>query len=147
MATEETGIAFTVSRGSFIFNHKVLSDVKVVVPVSNNGSESKVISAHKFVLAISSPLSSASFMVKWRRLKTLLNCLTVSTRVCWGFFRYIYSETVVGVKLSGSNMMQVHYLAKKLTPLLAEKCSEYLKWILTSSGAFIILHYGQKFED
>ena len=78
MATEETGIAFTVSRGSFIFNHKVLSDVKVVVPVSNNGSESKVISAHKFVLAISSPLSSASFMVKWRRLKTLLNCLTVS---------------------------------------------------------------------
>lgn len=73
MATEETGIAFTVSRASFIFNHKVLSDMKVVVPVSNNGSESKVISAHKFVLAISSPLSSASFMVKWRRLKTLLN--------------------------------------------------------------------------
>lgn len=44
-------------------------------------------------------------------------------------------------------MMQVHYLAKKLIPLLAEKCSEYLKWILTSFGAFLILHYGQKFED
>lgn len=105
MVIEEIGIVFMVSWGLFIFNYKVLSDVKVVVLVLNNGSESKVILVYKFVFVISSFLFFVSFMVKWWRFKILLNCLIVSMRVCWGFFCYIYSDIVVGVKLSGSNMM------------------------------------------
>ena len=49
-------------RTTFIFNNELLSDVKFVVPVSTSESESnKVIPAHKFVLAISSPVFYAMF--------------------------------------------------------------------------------------
>ena len=52
-------------RTKFIFNNELLSDVKFVVPASNNESESrksqKCIPAHKFVLAISSPVFYAMF--------------------------------------------------------------------------------------
>ena len=47
-------------RTKFIFNNELLSDVKFVVHLSTNESESrkkqKSIPAHKFVLAISSPV-------------------------------------------------------------------------------------------
>ena len=52
-------------RTKFIFNNELLSDVKFVVPASLNESESrkgqKSIPAHKFVLAISSPVFFAMF--------------------------------------------------------------------------------------
>ena len=74
-------------RTTVIFNNELLSDVKFVVPVSETESESrKTIPAHKLVLAISSPVFYAMFYGNWRRLKTVLNCLTVSTTVCWSFF-------------------------------------------------------------
>ena len=51
-----------VERTTFIFNNELLSDVKFVVPMSTGESESKkVIPAHKFVLAISSPVFYAMF--------------------------------------------------------------------------------------
>ena len=53
-------------RTKFIFNNELLSDVKFVVPASHNESESRksrkcMIPAHKFVLAISSPVFYAMF--------------------------------------------------------------------------------------
>ncbi|KAL9956938.1 hypothetical protein ACROYT_G038502 [Oculina patagonica] len=51
-----------LERTTYIFNNELLSDVKFVVPVSTGESESKmVIPAHKFVLAISSPVFFAMF--------------------------------------------------------------------------------------
>ena len=90
MAAEEnwqTKLSTTVEKTAFIFNNELLSDVKFVVSLPNGGGESKkAIPAHKFVLAINILCSSPCSMVVWRRLKTLLNCLTVSTRVCWSYF-------------------------------------------------------------
>ena len=53
-------------RTKFIFNNELLSDVKFVVPASDNESVSRksrkcMIPAHKFVLAISSPVFYAMF--------------------------------------------------------------------------------------
>ena len=60
-------------------------------------------------------------------------------------FRYLYSDEV---KLSGSNVMQVLYLANKyMVPSLAEKCNEYLQHNLEASNVFCILPLAQKFED
>ena len=77
-------------RTKFIFNNELLSDVKFVAPASNSESKSrksqKNIPAHKFVLAISSPVFYACFMVKWRSLEALLNCLIVIVIVCWSCF-------------------------------------------------------------
>ena len=51
----QTKLPTLFERTAFIFNNEILSDVKFVVPVST--SESKMmIPAHKFVLAISSPV-------------------------------------------------------------------------------------------
>ena len=52
------------------------------------------------------------------------------------------------VNLSGSNVSQVLYLAKKyLLPSLADKCTEYLREHLEASNVFSILPQAQKFED
>ena len=60
MAAEDnwqTKLQTIVERTAFIFNNEMLSDVKFVVPVTSGESEStKVIPAHKFVLAISCPV-------------------------------------------------------------------------------------------
>ena len=48
-------------RTKYIFNTALLSDVKFIVPMSNGESESKVIPAHKLVLAIGSPVFFAMF--------------------------------------------------------------------------------------
>ena len=52
------------------------------------------------------------------------------------------------MNLSGSNVMQVLYLANKyMVPSLAEKCTEYLRKNLTALNVFSILPHVQKFED
>ena len=48
-------------RCEAIFNQEILSDVKFVVRDSQGGSQNKTIPAHKFVLAISSPVFYAMF--------------------------------------------------------------------------------------
>ena len=60
-------------------------------------------------------------------------------------FRFLYSDEV---NLSGSNVMQVLYLAKKyLVPSLADNCTEYLQEHLAASNVFSVLPQAQKFED
>ena len=52
------------------------------------------------------------------------------------------------MNLSGSNVMQVLYLAKKyLVPSLAQKCTEYLQEHLGASNVFSVLPHAQKSED
>ncbi|KAL9968016.1 hypothetical protein ACROYT_G026341 [Oculina patagonica] len=60
-------------------------------------------------------------------------------------FRYMYCDKA---NLSGSNVMQVLYLANKyMIPSLAVKCTEYLRDNLDASNVFCILPHAQKFED
>ena len=60
-------------------------------------------------------------------------------------FRYMYSDEV---NLSGSNVMEVLYLAKKyMVPSLADECSEYLQDNLDPSNVFCVLPHAQKFEE
>ena len=50
--------------------------------------------------------------------------------------------------LSGSNVMQVLYLAKKyMVPSLADKCSKYLRNHLDGSSVFSVLPMAQKYEE
>jgi len=60
-------------------------------------------------------------------------------------FRFMYTDEA---NLSGSNVMQVLYLANKyMVPSLAEKCTAYLRDNLKASNVFCILPHAQKFED
>ena len=136
-------------RTKFIFNNELLSDVKFVAPASNSESESrrsqKNIPAHKFVLAISSPVFYAMFYGEMAETESTIELPDCDYESLMELFRYLYSDEV---NLTGSNVMQVLYLAKKyLVPSLADKCTEYLREHLEASNAFSILPQAQKFED
>ncbi|CAH3197589.1 unnamed protein product [Porites evermanni] len=136
-------------RTKFIFNNELLSDVKFVVPASHNESESrksqKCIPAHKFILAISSPVFFAMFYGEMAETSGTIQLPDCDYESLFELFRFLYSNEV---NLSGSNVMQVLYLAKKyLVPSLAVKCSEYLQEHLEASNVFSVLPQTQKFED
>ena len=136
-------------RTKFIFNNELLSDIKFVAPTSNSESESrksqKSIPAHKFVLAISSPVFYAMFYGELAETASTIELPDCDYESLLELFRYLYSDEV---NLTGSNVMQVLYLAKKyLVPSLADKCTEYLREHLEASNAFSILPQAQKFED
>ena len=133
-------------RTTFIFNTEVLSDVKFVVPASRGESESrKAIPAHKFVLAISSPVFYAMFYGQMAETTDSIELPDCEYDSLLEMFRYLYSDKV---NLSGSNVMQVLYLANKyIVPSLAEKCHQYLRINLKTSNVFCILPHAQKFED
>ena len=135
-----------VERTTFIFNNELLSDVTFVVPVSTGESEiKKVIPAHKFVLAISSPVFYAMFYGQMAETTDSIELPDCDYESLLEMFRHFYSDKA---NLSGSNVMQVLYLANKyIVPSLAEKCTEYLRDNLKASNVFCILPHAQKFED
>ncbi|XP_044184644.1 BTB/POZ domain-containing protein 2-like [Acropora millepora] len=132
-------------RTKYIFNTALLSDVKFIVPVSNGKSESKVIPAHKLVLAISSSVFFAMFYGQMADTRDSIELPDCDYESLLELFRFIYSDKV---QLTGSNVMNVLYLAKKyLVPSLAEKCAEFLRINLDASNVFTILAHAQKLED
>ena len=132
-------------RTKHIFNTALLSDVKFLVPMSNGKSESKVIPAHKLVLAIGSPVFCAMFYGQMADTRDSIELPDCEYEGVLELFRFIYSDEV---KLTGSNVMHVLYLAKKyLVPSLAERCGEFLRKNLDASNVFSILSHAQKLED
>ena len=142
----QTKCSAIAERTTFIFNTELMSDVKFVVPVSSGESErKKVIPAHKFVLAISSPVLYAMFYGQMAETKDCIELPDCEYESLLEMFRYLYSDRV---NLSASNVMEVLYLANKyMVPSLAQKCAEYLQRNLKGSNVFCILLHAQKFED
>ena len=98
-------------RCKFMFNNELLSDVKFVVRDSEGRSESmKKIPAHKFLLAISSPVFHAMFYGKLAEKKDSVDISDCDHKSLLEMFRFVYSDEV---NLNADNVMQVLYLAKK----------------------------------
>ena len=128
-------------RTKFVFNNELLSDVKFVVPASRNESENrkgqKCIPAHKFMLAISSPVFYAMFYGEMAETSGTIQLPDCDYDSLLELFRFLYRDEV---NLSRSNVMQVLYLAKKyLVPSLADKCTAYLQEHLGASNVFSVL--------
>ena len=141
----QTNCTSISQRTKYIFNTSLLSDVKFIVPVSNGESESKVIPAHKLVLAIGSPVFFAMFCGQMADTRDSIELPDCEYESVLELFRFIYSDEV---ELTGSNVMHVLYLAKKyLVPSLVKKCAEFLRKNLNASNVFSILPHAQKFED
>ena len=133
-------------RSKFMFDNDLFTDVKFVVPKANGESESKqVISAHKLVLSISSPVFEAMFYGELAETADSIELPDCECDSLLELFGYMYSDEVI---LSGSNVMGVLYLAKKyMLPSLADKCTEYLEDNLDPSNVFSILPSTQKYEE
>jgi len=131
-------------RVTFLLSKEILSDVKFVVP-SGESESKKVIPAHKFVLAISSPVFFAMLYGELAETTDSVELPDCDYESLMELFRYLYSDEV---NLSESNVMQVSYLAKKyMVPSLVRKCAEYLRDSVDASNVFFILAHAQKFED
>ena len=133
-------------RTKFMLNNDLFSDVKFVVRKSDAESESKeVIPAHKFVLSIGSPVFEAMFYGELAETRDSIELPDCEYESLLELFRYMYSDEV---NLSGSNVMEVLYLAKKyMVPSLVEKCTEYLEDHLDPSNVFSILPTAEKYEE
>lgn len=133
-------------RCKFMFNNELLSDVKFVVRDTEGGSESmKTIPAHKFVLAISSPVFYAMFYGELAETKDFINISDCEYQGMMELFRFIYSDEVT---LNADIVMQVLYLAKEyMLPSLVDKCTEYLGENLDASNVFHVLPEAQKYEE
>ena len=130
-------------RCKAIFNQELLSDVKFAV-CREGGSGSKTIPAHKFVLAISSPVFFAMFYGEMAE-RDCVEIPDCDYESLLEVLRFIYSDEV---NINPGNVMQVLYLAKKyMLPTLAEKCSVYLKENLDASSVFLVLPQVQKYEE
>ena len=130
-------------RCEAIFNQELLSDVKFVV--CDSQGESKTIPAHKFVLAISSPVFFAMFFGKVAEIKDPVEICDCEYESLLELFRFIYSDKA---KLNADNVMQLLYLSKKyMLPTLAEKCSAFLQENLNALNVFHILPDAQKYEE
>ena len=106
-----------------------------VVPVSSGKTEiKKMIPAHKFVLAISSPVFYPIFYGQMAETKNSIELSDCEYESLFEMFRFLYTDKV---NLNGRNVMQVLYLAEKyMVPSLAQKCSEYLRDNLEASNVF-----------
>lgn len=137
-------------RCTFLFNNDVLSDVKLIVPaVTSAESESKkakrVIPAHKFILSISSPVFYTMFNGELPETGNSVEVLDCEYETLLEFVRFLYSDEVV---LSGSNVLQVLYLAKKyMVPSLEDKCREFLEDNLYPSTVFSVLPFAELHEE
>ena len=129
-----------------MFDNDLFSDVKFVLPKAVGESESKqVISAHKLVLSISSPVFEAMFYSELAETTDTIELPDCEYDSLLELFRYMYSDEVI---LSGSNVMGVLYLAKKyMVPSLADKCTEYLQNNLDPSNVFSILPSAEKYQE
>ena len=133
-------------RCKFMFNNELLSDVKFVVRDSEGRSESmKKIPAHKFLLAISSPVFYAMFYGELAEKKDSVDISDCDHESLLELFRFVYSDEV---NLNADNVMQVLYLAKKyMLPSLADKCKTFLGENLDASNVFHVLPAAQKYEE
>ena len=129
-----------------MLNNELMSDLKFVVRVGNDKSAIKqVISAHKLVLSISSPVFYAMFYGELKETKDSVELPDCEYESLLEFLRFIYSDEV---NLSGNNVMQVMYLAKKyMVSSLANKCTQYLHDNLDESNVFSILPFAEKCEE
>ena len=135
-------------RTMFMLNNDLLSDVKFVVRKSDSDGESEskqVIPAHKFVLSISSPVFEAMFYGELSETSHSIELPDCEYDSLFELFRFMYSDEV---NLSGSNVMEVFYLAKKyMVPSLVDKCSEYVQNNLQPSNVLSILPLAEKYDD
>ena len=133
-------------RTKFMLNNHLFSDVKFVAYKSSCDNESKeVISAHKFVLSIGSPVFEAMFYGELAETSDSIELPDCEFESLLEFFRFLYSDEV---NLSRSNVMGVLYLAKKyMVPTLAGNCTEYLKNNVEPSNVFNILSMAEKYGE
>ena len=130
-------------RVEFLLNNSLMSDVSFVV--RNASGEEESLAAHKFVLAVSSPVFYGMFYGKAPERRKEIDLPDCDCESFLEFLRFLYSDKV---DLTGGSVMQVWYLAMKyIVPELETACTNFLKEHLSPENVFDILPLAKKFEE
>ena len=124
-------------RTKFMFNNSLLSDVKFSVKCGDGGRQKVVVPAHKFLLAISSRVFFAMFYGEMPESRDIIELPDCTSESFLELLRFLYQDEV---KLTGSNVIEVLYLAKKyMIPSLSEECSRFLRTNVNAQNVFVVL--------
>lgn len=133
-------------RNRYMFQNSLMSDVNFSVGVDQEeGKCQEKIPAHKYVLAISSPVFYAMF---YGELAEVDNTIEIpdSTYECFvEFLRFLYCDEV---NFTLDCVMGVSYLAKKyIVPSLEKRCAVYVEETVDSSNVFKLLSLARSYKD
>ncbi|KAK3718762.1 hypothetical protein QZH41_003788 [Actinostola sp. cb2023] len=139
----QTELSTVRQRNEYAFNKSLFCDVKFSV-VDVNGDK-VTMPANKYILAISSPVFEAMFYGQLAETKPTIDLPDCTKEGLHELMRYMYSDEV---NLTGSNVMEVLYLAEKyMIPFLVEKCKQHLQIEVGPDDVLSILPQVQKIGD
>ncbi|KAK3729800.1 hypothetical protein QZH41_003413 [Actinostola sp. cb2023] len=111
----------------------------------NCDGDKVTIPANKYILAISSPVFEAMFYGQLAETRPTIDLPDCTKEGLHELLRYMHSDEVT---LTGSNVMEVLYLADKyMMPFLADKCRRYFKKEVKPENVFSILPEVSKMGD
>ena len=133
-------------RNKHMFNNTLISDVKFSINDSNSDPhQSVVIPAHKYILAISSSVFFAMFYGEMAEPGDTIELPDCNSESFLELLRFVYCDEV---KLTGSNVIQVLYLAKKyMIPSLSDECTKFLRQNLDANNVFSVLPGARIYEE
>ena len=127
-----------------MFKNTLLSDVSFVV-VDEEAQDSEPIPAHKYVLAISSPVFFAMFYGEIAEKTNSIKIPDSDKESFLQFLSFLYTDKC---SLTMESVSVVFYLAKKyMVPALIAHCIDFLIKNLTAQNVFSILPLALQFEE
>ena len=129
-----------------MFNNTLISDVKFSMKDSNSDrQQSVVIPAHKYILSISSSVFFAMFYGEMAEPGDTIELPDCDSESFLELLRFVYYDEV---KLTGSNVIRILYLAKKyIIPSLSDECTKFLRENLNATNVFTVLPEACIYEE
>lgn len=122
------------SRIRHTFTTGFMSDVNFVVGDYN---KPKTFAAHRYILAINSPVFHAMFYGNLAEVGTKISIPDGDSNSFGEFLRFLYTEECA---ITEDNVMSIIYLATKyIVPSLKSKCIRFLQKNITPESAFAVL--------
>ena len=131
-------------RIKHLYNNTLMSDIHFLV-VDKGGRSKIAVPCHKFVLGVSSPVFFAMFYGQLPETAESIDLPECNSEGFLKFLRYIYCGEI---KLNGSCVMQVLYLAKKyIIPSLTDRCRRFLEEHITPENVLDLLPQVNKVDE
>ena len=133
-------------RIKYLYRNPLMADVHFIVADKEGSSLAKVtIPSHRFILAVSSPVFFAMFYGKLQEPSEYIDLPDCDSEGFLEFLRYIYCDEV---KLTGSCVIQVLYLAKKyMIPSLTSQCTSFLEANINAENVLDVFPAVEKMEE
>ena len=123
-------------RNEYMFNNELLSDIHFLV-----GRNKVKVPAHKYVLAISTPVFFAMLHGQMAEKSSEIKITDSEPEAFLELLRFIYTDETI---LTLDNVLGTLYLAKKyILPVLAERCVEFIDKSVNPENVLTVLSHSR----